>query len=369
MQINKKRALLYLYYFIFPVLIICAVGIAFWKISPPTSVTILAGPKGGFFSTVAHDLKENLERYSISVSIEHIEETTTIIELINEKKNGNTKIGFLAQDISNSDYTQVYSLGSIAIEPLLVFSQKQKNISDIRDLKGLSVAIGPRGSGVRNLGQPLLNMYGINAQNTSFNEAQVIDAKSLLLENKVDAAFFLLPISNTTITELAKNYDISILDISEADALSHKLNYLTAVTIPKGTFSLNPVIPSVPTNTVAMPVAVVMNKGGGAGLGALISAILLEKYKKETFFTEHHELPNFFYDEITSLPAAEHLYSNGLPSLVEFLGLKAGLIITYASMPILYILAFMFALYGFIISYTEIIPVLIGVHELIRRKK
>jgi len=364
---NKKYFFLYAYYLIIPVFVIYFCLIGFFSYLPLGSVKIISGPKDGFFSNIAEGLQTDLASYGIKVEIEYINKTTDIIDLVEQSHTQEAKIGFLAHDVRGKDYGHVYSLGAVAFEPLLIFSRLESGITDIRGLKGKRLAVGPAGSGVRDLIEKILSFYGINDRNTQFLNLQFYDASGSLIDGHADAAFFLLPVNNPVISNLVKHEGLRLIAIQEAKALSHKVEYLTDVSIPRGAFQIEPLLPNSKISTIALPVSVIMNENTGVGLGGLVAAILAKNYDKEKFFSEENNLPDFFYDEIRPLPIAKDLYSNGEPAAAQYFGLKYGLIIAFASDPIFIALASLIVLWGIIITYTEIIPVLLTVVRLFKR--
>jgi TRAP-type uncharacterized transport system substrate-binding protein len=367
MKKNKNTIFLYIYYFVIPALAFSVFLFSFFYYHPPSSVKIISGPKGGFFSSVAEDLKSDLDEYGVKSEIEYIENTTDIINLIAKDRSQKGKIGFLAQEVDGKDYPDIYSLGAIAIEPLLIFSRVESDIRDIRELKGKRLAIGPIGSGVRDLSKRVLSFYGIDESNTAFLNEHFYEASNQLIDGSADAAFFLLPINTPVISELVKHDGLRLVSIPEARAVSKKISHLTNVSIPRGAFRIEPVLPRSNIPTVALPVSVILHESAGVGLGGLVAALLAKRYKKDESFSEKYKLPDFFYDEIKPMPVAEDIYVNGDPVMAPFIGLKYGLMLTYASAHILLLLASLIILWGIVITYVEIVPVLIDVVRLFRK--
>ncbi len=367
MKINNKSIFLYVYYFLIPISAIFILSIAFFYYFPTNSVKIISGPKGGFFSSVAEVLKSDLDEYGVKAEIEYLDNTVEIINLLENDHSQKGRIGFLAQEVDGEDYPHIYSLGAIAIEPLLIFSRVESDIRDIRELKGKRIAIGPIGSGVRDLSKRVLDLYGINESNTPFLKDHFYEASNQLLDGNVDAAFFLLPLNTPVISELVKHEGLRLISLKEASAISKKISHLTHVSIPRGAFRIEPVLPGSNIATVALPVTVILHESSGVGLGALVASLLAKRYRNDESFIEKYKLPDFFYDEIRPMPVAEDIYEYGDPVVAKFIGLKYGLIVWYASTHILLILASLIVLWGIIITYVEIIPVLIDVVRLFRK--
>ena len=358
---------LYFYYFAVPLFSILAVIVSFFAILPPQDVVILAGPKEGYFTTAAATIRDELAPFGINARIEYREDTTSIIDRLNNADPAGPHLGFVAQDLAGAPTDSVFSLGMIAIEPLWLFAPANGQIRTIRDLKGKSVSIGPEGSGVRVLSQQLLSLYGINQANTTFADESIPDSAAALIDGRVDAAFFLLSSNISVIERLMLQSDLQLIGIEEAEALSHKIRHLQRVVIPKGTFEVMDLRPRHDVETLALPVTVIISEGSGDTLSALVANILREQYAFETLFKKDHDLPSFVYHELQPHPAAVDLYDTGLPYWTQIFGKKYGLMISHAAHPIIFVFLTAIVIFGLVITYTEIIPVLISVRDLFRQ--
>ena len=182
-----------------------------------------------------------------------------------------------------------------------------RNIKDIRQLKGRSLAVGPKGSGVRRISERILKFYGIDKTNTKFIETQILDAEEALINRRIDAAFFLLPARTPIVKNLATRHTLKLLNISESEALSHFIDPLEHVIVPKGAFKISPLIPHKNLDAIALPISIIISDNAGMGLGALVAAILKDKYPKQTFYSVDEDLPKFSYQGIKRLSAAEEI--------------------------------------------------------------
>ena len=108
--------LLYVYYLVLPLVSILAIIVSFFAVMPPREVVILAGPKEGYFATVATNISNELASFGISARIEHIEDTTHIIDRINGADMAGPHLGFVAQDLAATPTDGVFSLGMISLE-------------------------------------------------------------------------------------------------------------------------------------------------------------------------------------------------------------------------------------------------------------
>lgn len=356
------------YYLIVPVFVLVG-GIYFVFTSlPPSSIVIEAGPAGGFFAQVAHRIAQGLKTHDIEARVVHVDDTTNILSRVNTG-GGTPAIGFSAQNTDGVDTAAVSSLGAVALEPLFIFARRELRIGNIRELRGKKIAVGPVGSGTRALGEPILRLYGIDEANSGFVPIHVLDAANALEEGRVDAALFLLPAETPLIREIGRDPDFALVSLGEAAAIAKNITFLENVAIPKGTFDLTRPLPGKNIEAVAVPVTVVMSDEAGVGLGTLVANILYEKYSGETALTNKHDLPRFYNEDIPALAEAKEIYSGPLPSATKIFGIKYGLLISYAAKPMIIFLVFAVLVLGTIITYVEIVPVLLSVRDVFQEKR
>jgi TRAP-type uncharacterized transport system substrate-binding protein len=363
MKRNKKLFFL-VYYFAIPAIGLIYILCSIISLLPPSEIIILSGPKGGFFSTVSNTIKVGLAKENIKAHIRYVNNTSDIIKEVNKFSSSRPHIGFIAQNISNDSSENLFSLGKIATEPLWLFSSKSSDINSVNGLLGKIIAVGPQHSGVRVLSEKILGLYGVNNTNSFFVEEHLIQAKAMLKKGDIDAAFFLLPVNTPIIKELADNSEIKLIGFEEAEALSHTIKVIEKVIIPKGTFSISPREPEKDVTTVAIPVSVIVGDHAGIGLSVIVANILRTEFSKETFFAQDQVLPAFHYEELRPLPAAREIYEYGLPFITKIFGTKLGLVLNYAAQPLILTIVSFVLLLGIVITYTEIIPVLIQVRKL-----
>ncbi len=366
-MVRRSLQFLYLYYIAVPLIGIAAFIVSFVTILPSRDIVILAGPEEGYFANVAATVSNELRSFGINARIEHIEDTTQIIDRLSGAHTSGPHLGFVAQDLATTQTDRVFSLGVIAIEPLWLFAQTTRAIRNIRDLRGRSVSIGPEGSNVRVLSMRILNLYGITESNTTFVNLSIAESTVALEDKRIDAAFFLLSANTPVIKRLNLQSSLQLIGIQEAEALSHRISHLERVIIPKGAFEIKSLRPEKDVETVALPVTMIVGKEAGDALSALVANILRENYAWETLFTKDYELPSFAYHELEPHPAAIDLYENGPPFWVEIFGKKYGLMISYAAHPIAFVFLTAVVIFGLVITYADIVPTLISVRDLFRR--
>ena len=257
-------------------------------------IYIEAGPKGGFFDTSANVLKKRLKDYNINAEVINREDTVKIVDDINDN-NKNIHVGFVAQDLKNAQFKNVEALGSLILEPLFIFYRKDLELNSLADFKGLKVGIGPENSGTRLLAETILNLYGVNDENTTFIDQTHSIHFDMMEKGELDVGFFLLPANNQFVFKLGTNPSLKIFSLKNSKAISRRFDYLYPEIVQAGGFDLRNNIPNEDIQVVSLPVDLVAKKNLDPSIVVAISLILKEEFKEPNIISDASSFPSMEY--------------------------------------------------------------------------
>lgn len=257
-------------------------------------IYIEAGPKGGFFDTSANVLKKRLKDYNINAEVINREDTVKIVDDINDN-NKNIHVGFVAQDLKNAQFKNVEALGSLILEPLFIFYRKDLELNSLADFKGLKVGIGPENSGTRLLAETILNLYGVNDENTTFIDQTHSIHFDMMEKGELDVGFFLLPANNQFVFKLGTNPNLKIFSLKNSKAISRRFDYLYPEIVQAGGFDLRNNIPNEDVQVVSLPVDLVAKKNLDPSIVVAISLILKEEFKEPNIISDASSFPSMKY--------------------------------------------------------------------------
>ena len=257
-------------------------------------IYIEAGPKGGFFDTSANVLKKRLKDYNINAEVINREDTIKIVDDINDN-NKNIHVGFVAQDLKNAQFKNVEALGSLILEPLFIFYRKDLELNSLADFKGLKVGIGPENSGTRLLAETILNLYGVNDENTTFIDQTHSIHFDMMEKGELDVGFFLLPANNQFVFKLGTNPNLKIFSLKNSKAISRRFDYLYPEIVQAGGFDLRNNIPKEDIQVVSLPVDLVAKKNLDPSIVVAISLILKEEFKEPNIISDASSFPSMEY--------------------------------------------------------------------------
>ncbi|MEM9120797.1 MAG: TAXI family TRAP transporter solute-binding subunit [Cyanobacteria bacterium P01_D01_bin.6] len=138
--------------------------------------------------------------------------------------------------------------------------RKDANIQTVADLRNQRIALMPEGSGSYALFWPLVNHYGLTADNFQVTPQTPEIAYETLLAGEAEALFRVMTLGNPTMQAVLQNEAIQLLAIDQVEALQLSLPYLEAQTIPKGTYDGGRPLPAQDLSVVAVNALLVIHE-------------------------------------------------------------------------------------------------------------
>jgi hypothetical protein len=127
-------------------------------------------------------------------------------------------------------------LGSLAVQ---IAVPAASAIQSPADLKGKTVALGPKGGDAAATAMPLLAAFGVTPKRTEFVYGDIAAAYTDLAAGKVQAVALVDSFPNADLDQMAKATGIRLLPIdgSDAEKFRKERPYLSAGSIPDGTYA------------------------------------------------------------------------------------------------------------------------------------
>ena len=164
---------------------------------------------------------------------------------------GDVQLAFCQSDVMSYAYngTNLFEdlgkIDSFSVVAALYMEQVQivttnPDIKTVADLKGKSVSIGARGSGVYFNALDVLGVYGMTEDDIKPVYQSFGDSAESLKDKKIDAAFIVAGAPTTAITDLSTSGPVYLVSIDDEhiDELLAKSPYYTAYTVPADTYGM-----------------------------------------------------------------------------------------------------------------------------------
>lgn len=273
------RAFLWVYALI-ALVVLGALAVA-WRFvapPPPREIVVATAAPGGAYHAAAEAWARLLAREGITLRLRPTEGSIENLRLLSADP-PEVDIALVQGGVGGTaTYPGLESLGAVFYEPLWVFVRRTEE-TRLAELRGLSIAIGPEGSGTRALALRLLAANRIGPEHAALLPLAGMAAAEALVEGTADAAVFVSARPTEAIARLLRAPGIALVDFGpRADAYVAAFPYLTRVVLPAGAIDLADDLPPDSVVLVAPMAEVVAH----AGIHPQIVALLMEA------FTETH---------------------------------------------------------------------------------
>jgi TRAP-type uncharacterized transport system substrate-binding protein len=314
-QLFSRRALVYMW---LPLVVLLAGGILLMQrivAPPPDTIRILSGPDGSSYRNNAEKYKKLIEHNGVKVVILPSHGALDNLRQLADPK-VKADVGFVQGGLTDGiDVSRLFSLGSVAAQPLMVYYRQPKDgqpVEMLSQLRGKRLAIGPEGSGARVLALRLLEANGMNKPPTVLHELQGEEAAKELLAGKIDAAFLMGDSASREVMKLLRTQDdIEIASFRQADGYLRKFKFLSKLTLPEGAYDLGKNEPPRTVTLVGPTVELVARKNLHPAISDLLIGAAKEIHSGAGMFRTAGEYPAPLARDFPISDDAERYYKSG----------------------------------------------------------
>jgi TRAP transporter TAXI family solute receptor len=293
-----------------------AVAFATVDPAPPDSIRMATGPEEGAYHRHALAYKEALAKEGVELKLRSTRGTAENLELLQK---GEVELAFVQGGVGKAqDFPQLRSLASLYYEPLWVFVRtSDRNLQDLRSLKGKQLAVGELGSGTRPVALGLLELNGVEATLRDLGGAA---GRAELAAGNVDALFVIGSPLIELVRELLKDPSVRPLPFRRAEAYSRRVRYLSPITLPEGVIDLQNNVPAADVPLVATVASLaVRDEEFHPALTDLLLPIARRIHGQGGVLEEPGAFPNSRRLDYPLTDQAERYFLFGLPFLHRYL--------------------------------------------------
>lgn len=146
--------------------------------------------------------------------------------------------GYLGVSSETRDHSQVETLSNVDVEPVWLFS-RQHDIESLSQLQGLRVAIGPQGSGSRNVALKLLDQARISTGDIKLSDLTANAAVNSLRQGTVDVVLLVAGADSHVVQNMLSVPGIKLANLSKSAAITERNPYLESRLLPHGSLDTN----------------------------------------------------------------------------------------------------------------------------------
>jgi len=284
--------------------------------APPTRFSIASGRSQQIYEGIGDQYREILARSNVDLQLRLTGGAVENIGLLNDPTSG-IKAGFVQGGVSNEAQSpDLRSLGRINYQIYWIFQKAADTLSDLRQLKGKRIALGPNGSGQRPMAEKILAASGINYDNTTLLSMSSQEAASSLNDGDIDALFLPFALDSTILYALLTNPRVKSTSFTEADALVRIFPFLVRLVLPRAVINFEKIVPANELILIATSNAVLVHKDVHPAIIDLLAQAIVETHGKPGVFAKAGEFPTLTDPEYPMAETARDFYKNG-PSVLN----------------------------------------------------
>jgi TRAP-type uncharacterized transport system substrate-binding protein len=284
--------------------------------TPPSKVIIATSFKGGAYELYAQRYREILAASRIRVEIRNTDGSGENLRLLDDPKSG-VQIAFLQGGFSNKTQSpRLLSLGRISYQPFWVFYRSPDVWTDLTNLKGKRIAMGPVGGGTRAIARKVLEAIGEPVESDRFEPLFGRPAATALREGRVDAIILPGTTESPLIQDLFRDKSLRLLNVPRAEALTRRIPILAPVVIPAGMIDFEKNVPEHDFTILGTTTALVVTEDLHPGIVRQLAAALKEVHSGAGSLQKAGEFPSQNDPEYTFSETAREYYRIG-PALLD----------------------------------------------------
>ncbi len=285
----------------------------FFESAPPRTIIFTGGVDGSSFQTNAERYRTNLAGKGITLKVLRSQGSMENLKRLRDASS-HVDVGFVQGGVTNiTAGRKLVSLGSVSYEPLFVFYRGGSTMTILSELAGKRLAIGPAGSGTRDLALTLLHLNGIEPGGaTQLLDLEGGDAAQALLDGKVDAIFLMGDsASPALIRQFLQSREIQLFDFVQADGYIRQISYLSKLVLPQGAIDFGKNIPPHDVNLIGPTLEILARTDLHPALSDLLLQAAHEVHSKPGLLKRRGEFPAPLEHDFPISTDASRFYSSG----------------------------------------------------------
>jgi TRAP-type uncharacterized transport system substrate-binding protein len=301
--------------------LVCYIAYRLVDPSPPSHVTMSTGQENSAYDEFAKKYALALKKHNITMTLKPSLGSQENLQRLNDPQAG-VDIAFVqsgSTDESEAERKGLVSLGSLFTEPVWLFYRDNHDVSQLTQLKGLKINLGPDGTGVPRLFKQLLSANGVAPGDLTVGSLENTPATVELLEGRIDGLVFSSAPEAPLIQMLLQTPGIKLFDFAQAEAYTRRLPFLSHVVLPRGIVDLGRDLPPQDYQLIAPTATLVARENIHPALIDLFVQAATDIHGGAGWFRKQGEFPSGRYTEIPVAREADKFYKNGPPLLQRYL--------------------------------------------------
>ena len=302
--------------------------------APPRRVVLATGPEQGAYAEFGRAYAKFLARHGIEVELRASAGSAENLRLLRDARE-RIDLAFIQGGASDALYAvdedrsglPLVSLGSLFFEPVWIFHRRDEGkmsaappaLTQLGELTGRRVNLGPAGAGSRNLMHKLLHANRIELSALQISELGPTAAVVFLLGAEVDAIVLVSAPESPLVQMLLLTPGIGLFEFAQAEAYSRRFAFASALTLPRGVVDLAHDLPPRDVPLVAATSTLAAREATHPAIVQLFVQAAREIHGGPGWFARAGQFPKADSPEMPLAEEAARFYRSGPPLLQRYL--------------------------------------------------
>lgn len=295
--------------------------------APPRSLSMTTGGESGSYYQFGLALKERLAEDGLTLNVLTSSGSVENLQRLTDGS-GEVQLGLIQSGttslIDSQRTEQLEALGAIYHEPLWLFQRRSAGITQLSDLHGRQVSVGSAGSGTWAVVRSIFNLFGEQTgeediKRGNWHQLAAKASAKALHAGELDAAFFVLPVSNEIVRQLLADADIEMVNLNQVEALAARLSFMERLSLPEGLLDLQHNIPAQRTELLSPVATLIINEDFHPALASLVLRASADVLQQGSVLDPPGQFPAAGPVELPLSAEANYYHERGVPFLQRYL--------------------------------------------------
>lgn len=221
--------------------------------------------------------------------------------------------GYLGTSTERRDRSRIETLANVDVEVVWLFT-RNRDIESLNQLQGLRFAIGPQGSGSRNVALKLLEQARVATKDLNLSILTGSAAVQAMRQNQLDAVLMVAPPESFAVQNMLSLPGIQLANLRKSAAITERNPFLESRLLPQGTLDTN--LPPRDITLLTTSTSLVAREALHPALKRLALAVAMDVHTGGGLFFRAGDFPSLRRIDFPTAPQARATLVNGLP-LIE----------------------------------------------------
>ncbi|MDB5916340.1 MAG: C4-dicarboxylate transporter substrate-binding protein [Massilia sp.] len=298
---------------------LCAIAYVIVDPAPPRHVSIATGQENSAYEQYGKQYAAALAKDGITATLSR---SLGSQENLQRLKEGKVDVAFVqsgSTDEAEAHRKGLVSLGSLFTEPVWLFMREPVSITQLGQLKGLKINLGPEGTGIPKLFRQVLALNGVEPADLTIGALENTPATVELLGGRIDALVFSSGPDALLVQMLLQTPGIKLFNFDQAEAYARRLPFLSHVVLPRGIVDLGRDLPPQDYHLIAPTATLVARANLHPALIDLLVQAASDIHGGAGWFQQQGQFPSARYTEIPVAREAAKFYKDGPPLLQRYM--------------------------------------------------